>query len=644
MALNEKRDDMRENASEKTSNVRQLPSSHQNQILSALDTLGAKLVRSESERETMKRLLNEALDAQERLENQLERSHIDIQRRMDKLDSGTTGGGLTDEDRHMIEEQSRAIEDSKTTLDDYNIRQVRMEDKLRDSQQTIAKLQRRIDSQEQKRAKLQRRIERVENMAADAQNALEAKALVLLTDQSHAYHALPHVDATAPIEALNALHNDTVDIKHVNADKSSWGDASSLSWLAIVVALGLGWGIATFSQKNDKALLLMQDGRITQVNLDDGSAREVTLDAIADVRSLNIETPTIETPRTIEEELALFASEDPTDWITDEILENAMDDQPFDATTDETVPVTGPLQAPVPVAPTEITIDRDLTLPAAIKPIEDKAFMGIPEAQHDLAALYTAGQANVHQNYERAAYWFRQAAAQDIANAAYNLGVLYHQGLGIGQDMDRALDWYRRAAQLGHPEAQYNLGIAYIEGVGTRYNPNMAAAFFQQAAFGGIVEAAYNLGLILENGLLGEVRNDDALKWYRGAAEKGSLEAEQAFKALATRLNLDENGAGLMQNGETLAIYIDKNIHLSDAQADEIGLGDILPTREQILIAQVQEQLRKMKYYNGPQDGIVGAGTVQAVKSYQTREGLEVTGQATPELLSYMLSNEKLYN
>ena len=70
-------------------NVRQLPNgngaSHQNQILSALDTLGAKLVRSETERDTMRSLLNEALDAQDRLETQLERSSIDISRRIDLM-------------------------------------------------------------------------------------------------------------------------------------------------------------------------------------------------------------------------------------------------------------------------------------------------------------------------------------------------------------------------------------------------------------------------------------------------------------------------------------------------------------------------------------------------------------------------------
>jgi chromosome segregation ATPase len=191
-------------------NIRQLPNgndaSHQNQILSALDTLGAKLVRSESERDTMRSLLNEALDAQDRLETQLERSSIDISRRIDLMEREDKG--LSDEDRQKFEDQFKIVNDNQDALENNQKRQRRVEDKLRDSQQTIAKLQRRLDSQEQKRVKLQRRIERVENIADDAQKALEAKAMVLLTDQSEKLVNLNNMDATAPLQILNDLHQD----------------------------------------------------------------------------------------------------------------------------------------------------------------------------------------------------------------------------------------------------------------------------------------------------------------------------------------------------------------------------------------------------------------------------------------------------
>ena len=47
--------------------------------------------------------------------------------------------------------------------------------------------------------------------------------------------------------------------------------------------------------------------------------------------------------------------------------------------------------------------------------------------------MYYNGQ-GVVQDYAEAEKWFRLAAAQGIANAQYNLGVLYHYGQGVVQD------------------------------------------------------------------------------------------------------------------------------------------------------------------------------------------------------------------
>jgi len=608
------------------SKVRQLGStnqslSHQGQILQALDTLGAKLVRSEGERETMRKLLNEALDMQERLENQLERSQMNIFQRLDSVEN--QNDGLSIEDKEFIENQKKITIENEAIFDDQRKRQLRAEDKLRDSQQTIQKLQRRLDTQDQKRVKLQRRIERVENIAADAQNALEAKAMVLLTDQSETARLLQNrmTEQTKQLaDYMNQPANDPKNIKQVNSDSRQWWKTST-SALTIIAAVALGWAIAIGLQPSEKAFVVLDDGQLAQIDLGDGTAKPITFNRKA--QSLNAETPSLQT---IADEIAFLE----TNWITNDIIEQAVNEANENNITDYDVLKT--------VTEAEITMDRDLSLPEKIMELETKSFDGIAEAQHDLAALYTAGEAGVIQNYERATFWFKMAAHQGIANAAYNLGVLNQQGLGGSQDLQRALDWYRRAAQLGHPEAQYNLGIAYIEGVGTRYNPSMAAAFFQQAAFAGIVEAAYNLGLILENGLLGEVRLDDALKWYRAAADNGNSDAQQALLALSQAMDIEVEGAGLLENGESLLkMGFDESDMFRSEIEEDITLGALLPTKEQILIAQVQEQLRKKRLYNGPQDGIVGAGTVKAIRTYQRQQNKPVTGKITEDLLTFML-------
>ncbi len=280
-------------------------------------------------------------------------------------------------------------------------------------------------------------------------------------------------------------------------------------------------------------------------------------------------------------------------------------------------------------------ISPDEDLPKIIKQVEAKAFEGVAEAQHDLAAIYIAGHAGVEQNYDRAIFWFKEAAARNIANARYNLGVLYHQGLGINQNLDEAIKWYRAASHLGHPEARYNLGIAHIEGIGTSYDPVLAAAYFEKAAAGGVMEAAYNLGLIYENGLLGKPRKKLAVFWYKYAKELGSVDADTAFNQLVTRMNLNNEDVEKIVND----IYekkpmLHQNLKLASAEMDP---------RYSETVKQIQDRLKIMGIYSGISDGIIGPKTEEAVKEYQKISGIEINGKANDDLLVHMLAEEMQY-
>ena len=47
-----------------------------------------------------------------------------------------------------------------------------------------------------------------------------------------------------------------------------------------------------------------------------------------------------------------------------------------------------------------------------------------------------------------------QLAEQGVAEAQYNLGMMYYTGSGVHQDYAEALRWFRQAAEQGHAEAQ----------------------------------------------------------------------------------------------------------------------------------------------------------------------------------------------
>lgn len=312
-------------------------------------------------------------------------------------------------------------------------------------------------------------------------------------------------------------------------------------------------------------------------------------------------------------------------------------------------------------------IERDKKLPALIADVEQQAFAGLAEAQHDLAAIYTAGHGGIEIDYARAAQWFREAAIGGIANARYNLGVLYHQGLGVPRDLVQAIGWYRAAAHLDHPEAQYNLGIAHIEGIGTPYDPQMAASYFRSAARKDILEAVYNLGLIFENGLLGAANYEEALYWYKKAADQGSPEATAAMRQLARTLNMGEADIKRIyqttKNREDAAIgRLNRTSGDSAAQAiPEIPAASASRSpeaRRSLSLSQpvssaassnsngtvvaIQEKLIRIGLYPGPADGINGPQTEDAIRTYQSMFNLSRDGRASDALLLHMRSNDAL--
>ena len=57
------------------------------------------------------------------------------------------------------------------------------------------------------------------------------------------------------------------------------------------------------------------------------------------------------------------------------------------------------------------------------------------------------------QNYGEAAKWIRLSAEQGDAEAQFNLGRMYFEGLGVAQDWVLALMWTHLAAAQGHEAA-----------------------------------------------------------------------------------------------------------------------------------------------------------------------------------------------
>ena len=83
------------------------------------------------------------------------------------------------------------------------------------------------------------------------------------------------------------------------------------------------------------------------------------------------------------------------------------------------------------------------------------AEQGVAEAQFNLGLMYYDGE-GVPQDYAEAVKWYRKAAEQGVAEAQSNLGLMYDNGRGVLQDYVRAHMWYNLAAAQGNKPATKN--------------------------------------------------------------------------------------------------------------------------------------------------------------------------------------------
>ena len=169
--------------------------------------------------------------------------------------------------------------------------------------------------------------------------------------------------------------------------------------------------------------------------------------------------------------------------------------------------------------------------------VRNQAVSGNPYAQDVLGFVYYLGFGGLSQDPAQAAFWYRKAADQGLANAQYNLGVLYEKGQGMPQDYAQAAAWYRKAADQGNPDAQTTLGGLYDYGEGVPRDDAQAAFWYRKAADQGYSKAQFYLGVFYTNGLGVPQNLTLAVSWYRKAADQGLVAAQRNlgilyFKAL----------------------------------------------------------------------------------------------------------------
>jgi TPR repeat protein len=172
---------------------------------------------------------------------------------------------------------------------------------------------------------------------------------------------------------------------------------------------------------------------------------------------------------------------------------------------------------------------------------------GDAEAQYNLGRIYHHG-IGVKQNNTEAADWYRRAAEQGHSDAQNSLGMLL---VADQRDYPGAAQWFALAARQGNADAQYNLGVIYYSGLGVNYE--FAAHWFQLAAQQGHVQAQRDLGKMYERGQ-GAIPDDvKAYKWLKLAQLRNDKDAENELKACSASMTPDQIAAAekLVQEVQT---------------------------------------------------------------------------------------------
>lgn len=187
-------------------------------------------------------------------------------------------------------------------------------------------------------------------------------------------------------------------------------------------------------------------------------------------------------------------------------------------------------------------------------------------------------------HYDNARKIWKALAQRGNAEASFNLGVLYEDGLGVSQSLSQALLHYETAATGGSFKAQYRLGLLYFTGKKVPLDKAKAKRWLTKAAAEGDSDSIDMLSIL--SGANSSERDKVFLRAETAHASGDYHQAAQIWQQLAddndvtsrTRLAwLYEKGLGVKRNLNHAAVLFRQSAMHGDADA-QYALAVMLQT------------------------------------------------------------------
>ena len=570
-----------------------------------------------------------------------------------------------------------------------------LDNKIEDVNSEYLKLDRKIDKAIEDRNRILRKVDRIEQAVLETRDALNAKAMVLLTDQG----AVAGVNM--PQISDQTLQTDPTVLNRRLQEEAMmpwWRrpvrvQTTSLALIMIVVMI-LGWLLSEIRRPNptvvsetaSATVSLSSKGNVNPYRPDTRPSYEEANNSYAENFAPIIEEETVnniyentvteddftETPEseygiTIHkgmsdpEEIAKIGNEAKVlDINNDAEMLAAMEENPERVATRlnqiEPSSLTTEDKAEPPPRVESTPLENNTPAPARTEstlPYKNPAYIA------DLKQ-----RIKPDPNLTELPKKIEGQAFSGIPEAQHDMGTIYVTGYkkeGIEQNIDRAVLWFTEAANNGIPNAKYNLGVLYHQGMGVKQSLDKAMILYNEAAEMGHPEAQYNLGIANIEGIGVPYNPERAAKFFEQAADKGVTEAAYNLGLIY------ENGLlGSTRPDDALAWYktaADQGSPEAKSALDQlaaslgIGINDVnkivekLQAEKQIqrynnnnstsgydsfMTSQVQEELMRRGLYPGPIDGMLGPMTKNAIKTFQTSANMDVNGLPSQHLLNLL--------
>ena len=98
-----------------------------------------------------------------------------------------------------------------------------------------------------------------------------------------------------------------------------------------------------------------------------------------------------------------------------------------------------------------------------------------------VGALYAGYTYRDRRDFDHSVEWFEKAYEAGNADAACELGDIFHFGTICEVDYEKAFNWYMKAAEMGHATAANNVGAYYLQGYYVEKDTAKANEWFQKA-------------------------------------------------------------------------------------------------------------------------------------------------------------------